>query len=642
MNSHSTASRPITLALSMLLLGDSLFAMPTITRQPSPRTNSVSLGVTLQNRITATTTFPPLRYQWLLNSAPIVGATNTSITLTKVQMAAAGSYTVRVSDEENSVESQSWVVDVDPAFTRITGAQFNIAGGSSGVSWADVNEDGWPDLFIAGKTGSPTLLTNRMDGTLGRASSGITGGIGSAAFADYDNDGHVDLFLAGANALYRGNGKASFARTNINFGALSSFCASWADYDNDGFVDLFAGNYYTGGLNALFRNNGNGSLVKITTNAPSFDRSSSQGVTWTDYDNDGRLDLFVANTGNQKCFLYHNDGAGKFTSITNSALTKISGAFATGAWGDYDNDGWPDLFLCGYKQKHYLFHNDGGSFSVVTNAGAITTDSAEDQSAVWADYDNDGFLDLFVCSGGLASLKDFLYRNNGDGTFEKIVRGSLVNDNGEGAGAAWADFNRDGFPDLFVSNWGNVASGDAFNYLYLNNGNSSAWLGIRCLGRVSNRSAIGAKVRVKAIINGQEVVQLREISGGGYYVSQNALDPLFGLGDATNVISVRVEWPSGIIQEFLNIAPRQFIDITEPPRLKALGIEANEFRFQTQGAELGSWIDMSTDFINWEPVTAINPSAASTVIAIPGHGPAAFFRVHDLNGTKFHVMPRPW
>jgi enediyne biosynthesis protein E4 len=638
MNSlHSAPSRHITLALSMLLLGDSAVAMPTITRQPSPRTNSVSLGVTLQNRITATTTFPPLRYQWFFNSTAITASTNASITLTNLQVAGAGFYTVTVSDEESSVESQPWIVDVDPTFTRILGTQFNVSGGSSGVSWADVNEDGWPDLFIGGKTGSPTLLTNRMDGTFGRASSGVSGGLGGAAFADFDNDGHVDLFLAGANALYRGNGKASFARTNINFGALSSFCASWADYDNDGFVDLFAGNYYTGGLNALFHNNANGGFVKITTNAPGLDRSSSQGVTWTDYDNDGRVDLFVANTGNQKCFLYHNDGAGKFTSNTNSPLTKISGAFSTGAWGDYDNDGWPDLFLCGYKQKHYLFHNDGGSFSIVTNAGAITSDAAEDQSAVWADYDNDGYLDLFVCSGGLASLKDFLYRNNGDGTFEKILRGSLVNDNGEGAGAAWADFNRDGFPDLFVSNWGNVASGDAFNYLYLNNGNSNAWLGIRCLGRVSNRSAIGAKVRVKAIIHGREVIQLREVSGGGYYVSQNALDPLFGLGDATNVSSVRVEWPSGIMQELVNVVPRQFIDIVEPPRVKSLDIEANEFRLQTQGAELGSWIDSSTDFVNWEPLIAIDASSASTAIGFPLQGPAAFFRVRRINAAKSNV-----
>jgi hypothetical protein len=222
-----------------------------------------------------------LRYQWLFNAVEIGNATNAAITLTNLQAGGAGAYTVRVSDEEGSIESQAWIVDVEPTFTRIIGSMFNIAGGSSGVSWTDVNEDGWPDLWIGSKNGSPILLTNRMDGTFGRASSGVSGGIGSGVFADFDNDGHIDLFLAGANTLYRGNGKASFARTNINFSGISSFCASWADYNNDGFLDLFAGNYYTGGLNAFFRNNGNGGFTRITTNSPALDRSNSQGVTWT-------------------------------------------------------------------------------------------------------------------------------------------------------------------------------------------------------------------------------------------------------------------------------------------------------------------------------------------------------------------------
>jgi enediyne biosynthesis protein E4 len=615
---------PFVAVLTALIAITSLNAAPILTRQPSPLTNSVSIGVTLQNRVTATTTRPPLRYQWLLNSIDIPNATNALLILTNVRTDAAGRYTVRVADEEDSVVSQPWVVDVEPTFTRIIGNQFNVTGGSSGVSWVDVNGDRWPDLWIGSKNGSPLLLTNRMDGTFGRANSGVNGGIGSGAFADFNNDGHVDLFLGGANSLYRGDGKASFTRTNINLSGANTYCASWADYDNDGFVDLFAGNFYTGGLNALFRNDGNGGFTKITNNAPSRDRSNSQGVTWTDYDNDGRIDLFVANTGGQKCFLYHNDGGGKFTSITNSPVTTIAGAFATGAWGDYDNDGWPDLFLCGFNQKHYLFHNDGGTFSVVNNAGAIVTDSAEDQSAVWADYDNDGFLDLFVTSGGIVARKDFLYHNNGDGSFEKIVRGSLVNDNGEGAGAAWADYNHDGFPDLFVSHWGNVSAGDQFNYLYLNNGNSNAWLSIRCAGRISNRSAIGAKVRVKATIRGRSVIQLREISGGGYYVSQNALDPLFGLGDATKVDWVRVEWPSGIVQELTNVATRQFLEIIEPPRLKGIGIAANEFRFQTQGADIGFWIETSRDLINWQRLT--NQPTTASEISVTLDSRATFFR----------------
>src|SRR5262249_28195518 len=137
--------------------------------------------------------------------------------------------------------------------------------------------------LVQGPLVEPNGMVRVGRGTFGRASSGVTGGLGTGAFGDFDNDGHVDLFLAGANALYRGNGKASFTRTNIDFGAVNSYCASWADFDNDSFLDLFAGNYYTGGLNTLLQNNGNGGFTKLTTTPPGRDRSNSQGVTWADY-----------------------------------------------------------------------------------------------------------------------------------------------------------------------------------------------------------------------------------------------------------------------------------------------------------------------------------------------------------------------
>jgi hypothetical protein len=598
----------ICLYLSLFFLATvKVMGMPIITRQPAPSTNSVSLGASLTCRVTASSTNGPISYQWQFNTLPLSGATNGTLMLTNLQVSDAGSYVVIISDNDGSVESQPWFVDVDPTFTIITTSTLNLSGGASGAGWADFNNDGFPDLLIVGKGGGTTMLcSNQHDGTFTRlaGSSGIAGGgLGGAAWADFDNDGFLDVFVGGANALYRNNGNGTFAKTAFPAPGISSYCASWADYDNDGFVDLIVGNYYTGGLNALFHNNGNATFTKVLTNIVATDKGNSQGLSWADYDNDGLPDLFVANTGGQRCFLYHNDGGGNFTKITNSPVTTMAGNFACGAWGDYDNDGFPDLFVCGYNQRHLLFHNNGdGTFTSVTNAGPIVTDTGDDQSCAWADYDNDGFLDLFVTGGGPThGMKDFLYHNNADGTFTRITRGSLVNDNGEGAAAAWADYNRDGFLDLFVSNFQNLSNGDKANYLYLNSGNSNHWLVIHCAGRISNRAAIGAKVRVKASIRGREMWQLREISGGGNYVSQSSLEAAFGLGDATQAEIVRIEWPSGAVQQLTNIAAKQYLTVNEPAKIKVEGFEGGDgFRLILVGGKgLVYALESSSDLTNW-------------------------------------------
>src|SRR5206468_516040 len=235
---------------------------------------------------------------------------------------------------------------------------------------------------------------------------------------------------------------------------------------------------------------------------------NSRGSAWGDYDNDGFLDLFVSNEQGQNNFLFHNNGDGTFGKIVSGSIVNDGGASYGCAWGDYDNDGFLDLFVAN------LYHNDGnGAFTAITN-GAIVNDVDYSWSPAWVDYDNDGFLDLFVANGPAsgAGQNDFLYRNNGDGTFTRITTGSIVNDNASGDGCAWGDYNNDGFVDLFVSNLNGQN-----NLLYRNDGNSNNWLTVRCIGQRSNRSGIGTKVRLKTEVNGQSRWQLREISGGSGY-----------------------------------------------------------------------------------------------------------------------------
>ncbi len=593
---------PLLSAVVWVAFGSTVLGLPRITQQPSPATNSVSLRVSLSNRITATTTTPPLRCQWRLNGADLANATNLTLALTNVQVAAAGSYTAVVSDAGGSVESAAWVVDVDPTFTKITGSPTVLPGNSTGVAWGDINNDGWPDLFVAGNTHN--FYTNNGDGNFSRVNTGsiaTDSGGNSAVWGDYDNDGFLDLYVGngGNNYLYHNDGNGAFTRISSNgLGNAAGNLAfgAWADYDRDGNLDLFVSSGFTKGVNSLFHNNGEGNFTRITNSAlvrdgPQF----SQGPAWADYDNDGWPDLFVANARDynnggtpQLSFLYHNLGNGSFEKITNSAVSTTFGGFACGAWGDYDNDGFPDLFVCGYAtgsspQRHFLYHNNGdGTFTAVTNAGSIVTDAGYDQGCAWADYDNDGYLDLFIASGGPGAFKDFLYHNNSDGTFTRVTRGSLVNDNGEGAGCAWADVNHDGFPDLYVSNFQNQTTEK--NALYLNSGNSNNWLTVKCEGRVSNRSGIGAKVRVQATIGGRTMRQMREISGSGGYMSQNDLDASFGIGDGTNIDLLRLEWPSGIVQELTDVAPKQFLTVIEPDA---------RISPQTQQAPAGSSVTLS-------------------------------------------------
>jgi hypothetical protein len=212
-----------------------------------------------------------------------------------------------------------------------------------------------------------------------------------------------------------------------------------------------------------------------------------------------------------------------------------------------------------------LYHNRGhGTFTRVGNSameqeqippGAIFGGCA------WGDYDNDGFLDLAVMSTDEFALnwaKNFLYHNNGDGTFAKV-------DTDDGWGiASWVDYDNDGFLDLFLSPFGQFAGIRLTNRLYHNDGNSNAWLNVKLVGTVSNRSAIGAKVRVRAFFRGQDRWQLREISGGEGGGNQQSLNAEFGLADASVVETLRIEWPSGIVQELHDVAPRQFLTITEP------------------------------------------------------------------------------
>lgn len=457
-------------------------------------------------------------------------------------------------------------------FTRITsGPLSSDFGGFLGAAWGDYDGDGYVDLFVANNQKQNLLFHNDGNGSFTKITVGETvtdrAVSYSATWGDYDNDGDLDLFVAnrgGGNFLYRNDG-ASFTRVKDgaiatdNFGSIS---ASWGDYDNDGDLDLFVANVAANNL--LYQNNGNGTFTKITSGPIVTDRVVDSVVgLWGDYDNDGDLDLYVVNGwfALYENFLYRNDGKGNFTKITAGRIvTDVEGSTG-GSWGDYDNDGFLDLYICNSVNDaaNSLYHNNGnGTFTKIT-AGDLITDLGHSSGSSWIDYDNDGDLDLFVVN--VFSALNKLYRNNGDGTFTKMTSGAIVTDVGFPFGCGWADYDNDGDQDVFVTNGG--ISQTRSNFFYRNDGNQNQWIRIQCKGTVSNTSAIGTIIRVKATIAGKAVWQMQQLSGQTGFLGQNSLAPEFGLGNATVIDSLVVQWPSGKKVVRTNVAPNQFLKIAE-------------------------------------------------------------------------------
>jgi hypothetical protein len=510
---------------------------------------------------------------------------------------------------------------VETHFTKVTeGPVVTEIGNYVSAIWGDFNNDGFLDLFLASSGGTNKLYRNNGDGTftsitqqapVEEVDNRIDG-----TWIDYDNDGNLDLFLPAGLcaptkshiAIFRGNGDGTFnSVTGISITDEAGYFGSgaWADYDNDGLLDLVVQSAQDCAIpvsTLLFHNKGDGTFTRSTL-SPSV--SVNWASLWCDYDNDGFIDLLIVNnkhdTTNQ---LYRNNGNGTFTRIRANPLGadvwpgEESGGDG-GVWGDYDNDGFMDVFLTGrLTSPNRLYHNSqDGNFTRIPSGPMLPhAPGSESIGCAWGDYDNDGYLDLFVSNHG---AKNGLFHNNGDGSFTQILTEPPANDGGLGifcGSSSWADYDNDGFLDLLVEE--GADDGPRPNLLYHNEGNTNSWIGIKCIGTVSNRSAIGTKVRIKASISGKTFWQLRQIMGGDGY-NNSPLMAHFGLGDASKIEALRVEWPSGIVQEFQDLPAKQILTVTEPSRLSArntlsavdLTVKGGRgFKYQMEASkDLGMW-----------------------------------------------------
>ena len=478
------------------------------------------------------------------------------------------------------------------------------------LAWADYDGDGYVDIVTLGHvpqiTGSISQFWhNNGDGTFTDVSSQVgfdshsNGDAHSAVWADFDNDGLLDLFIGKGTIktnpvnyddLWHHNSDGTFTNIAHSAGVESlghrHRGGGAVDYDNDSYLDIFALAYHRpqGGLpNTLYHNNGDLTFTDVAALA-GLDRPNIENRTaaWSDFDGDGLLDVFITRVDG----LYKNNGDGTFTDVTVAAgIVDGADEAQAAAWGDYDNDGHPDLYITFgptsavqdlaeilltpetqsptrtplvVQTPNILYHNNGdGTFTDVTaQSGAVNTAGA--LGVTWVDYDNDGNLDLYIVNSSRTPNR--LFKNNGNGTFTDVAAAAGVQakpGQGRGSDASFADYDNDGFMDLFVCNG---AANEVGPYLlYHNNGNSNGWLKVILQGTESNRCGIGAKLHLVA--GGRS--QYREYIGQ-HYMSQNYIPVHFGLSRAPQVSSLTITWPSGNVQTLTNLAINQTITVVEP------------------------------------------------------------------------------
>ncbi len=474
--------------------------------------------------------------------------------------------------------------------------------------WGDINNDGFLDLIVPTHglllSRGPFVYLNNAGATFTdiRDTSGIERNNPDSSdwhgfsFGDYDGDGILDLYVSeGAkkgtkiksDELFRGVGDGTFVYASrlagIETSANRGRCGFWVDYDNDGKLDLFVKNQF--GVNVLYKNNGDATFTQVAGagGLALATLGTDQGTTcsFADYDNDGYMDVFFSGDGltggDATDALYRNQGDGTFVDVTAAAGLATLGNGHGMAWGDYDNDGLLDLYVARVgslsgPSAARLYHNDGdGTFTDATKAAGVAS-AANTYSAVWGDYDNDGFLDLFVPNAGNdtqgARNANFLYHNNGNGTFTDMAatEGVQLQDNRSAhKGAAWGDYDNDGFLDLILkdgvgSENANGETALGLHRLFKNDGNGNHFIKVKLRGVESNRDGIGARVTVSYA--GGKCFRQNNGGGGGENASQGSEPLHFGIGTATTA-TVRVNWPSGTVDVMSGVASNSSLTMME-------------------------------------------------------------------------------
>lgn len=468
--------------------------------------------------------------------------------------------------------------------------------GGRGTAVFDYDNDGRLDIAITSAYGGATLYHNNGDGTFTDVS--ISSGLDTATNAfgivagDYNNDGLTDLYITragfymGEGQLFRNNGDGTFTDVTRQAGLADvwgpAFTASWVDYDGDGLLDLFVANNL-GGLferktpNRLFHNNGDGTFTEATEQAGLKTLWPTIGGAWGDYDNDGRMDLFLSN-GLGRSQLYRNNGDGTFTDVSAQAGVTAMGFGSPAFWWDYDNDGWMDIgqfiwsdhddVVCTMRngvappggQSMPVYHNNrDGTFTLVSRQLGLT-ECWGTMSGNFGDFNNDGHLDLALGNGSpkLDRLDPMVIFENDGRKFRNTSFAAGLPLTGKSHGVNMADLFGDGRLSILVAAGGAYPGDLLTSSVYCPTRLPGNYLNVRLKGVKSNRSAIGARISIEA--GGRK--QFREISGGSGFGCL-PFEQHFGLAAIAKVDAVEIRWPSGLRQRFEGLPVNRTWELTE-------------------------------------------------------------------------------
>jgi hypothetical protein len=488
-----------------------------------------------------------------------------------------------------------------------------VESSGAGAAFLDYDQDGFIDLYVCNGTwvkglsheekpaniSGNHLYRNLGNGTFQdvtkKADVGGPWYSMGVSVGDFNNDGYPDLFVSnyGLNVLYKNNGNGTFSdvtkhakvagkETDFSVGAV------WFDYDNDGFLDLYVGNYlnfdpnykyyyapdgfpgplaYDAQPDILYHNNGDGSFEDVTSSMGISDRDGrAMGVGAIDYDDDGFVDIYVANDHTMN-YLWHNNGGKGFVDMGTPSGTAFgqSGESAVSMsvdFADYKGSGRMDMFISDDKYCRLYENLGNGIFADKSYPSGIAMPAGQyvGWSSSFIDYNNDGLIDIYKTNGALKHLygqEDQLFENTGDGKFKDVSTesGKYFLKELVGRGACFGDYDNDGDIDGYIVNLN-----DRGSFLRNNKGNQNNWLTVKLIGTTSNKDGIGA--RIKIISGGKEQTTQKKSTTG--YLSQNDPRLHFGLAKNTVVEKIEIKWPSGKIQLLENIKANQILTVKEP------------------------------------------------------------------------------